>query len=444
MTTQQDDSLASAAGQAALAVQQQAQQILAHASFGTAAHTQFVRSPANARKKPRDLAKLLALVRTQGVLQNLVCYPQVVDGVPTGRHMVAAGDGRWQVVGLLIAEGSLPEDYQIPYLLVSEAEALLVSLAENLGREELHPADIVAAMQALVAQGRGIAEIALTFSLSELTVRRYLKLANVAPRLFALYRADKIHYEQMAALAVSDDHAAQQAAWDALQDWERQPHRLRRLLTQHSAAADSDRVARYVGLKAYTAAGGMVTRDLFSASQQGYIDDTTLLDALAHAKLGRVARRLKREAWAWIVVQPRTDPAALAQYARVRSASCAPTPEQAAQLQALAQQAAELAAAADHAGDGAAESALVQALTDNSLAQGRIRAALTRPDPADRALAGALVTIDEDGKACVLRGLIRPQDKGRMARQDARQAQQPAQARPAHSARKPARRTARA
>lgn len=293
-------------------------------------------------------------------------------------------------------------------------------------------------MRALVAQGRSVADIALILSQPELTVRRRLKLANVAPRLFALYRDDQISYEQMAALAISDDHLAQQAAWDGLQAWERQPQRLRRLLTEHSLPVSGDRVARYVGLKAYTAAGGQVTRDLFSTGDDGYLEDPALLEGLACAKLERVAKRLAKEGWAWTEVQPRTDTATLAQYARVRTVSRASSPEQAAQLHELAQQAAALEDAANEAkaAESASErSALEQALSDNDLARGRIRATLAQPDPDDRALAGALVTIDEDGKACVLRGLIRPQDQGRMRRSAPQDGQPPTKARPVHSAR---------
>ncbi|MYN24809.1 ParB/RepB/Spo0J family partition protein [Duganella levis] len=401
----------------AQALQQASQRILAHATMGTASHGQLVPSAANARKQARDLSELKGLVRAMGVLHNLVCYAQQRDGVPTGLLEIAAGKGRWQVVGELIAEGDLPEDYQLPYLLVGEDEAVLVSLAENLGRTAMHAADIFDGMRGLAAQGRSVADIALVFSVSELTVRQRLKLANVAPRLFDLYRADSASYEQMAALAVSDDHAAQLAAWDSLSAWERQPQRLRRLLTQHCVALGQDRVARYVGLKAYQQAGGLVTRDLFSTQEQGYIEDVALLDRLAQARLDRVAARLHKEGWRWIDVRCRIDASALAGYGRVRTETLPPTPEQAARLAQLELRVAQLRDALDHAeASGADEGgAAVRELAAVELEQGQLRATLQQPDRADRALAGALVTIDDKGKACVLRGLIRPQDRPQMA-----------------------------
>lgn len=398
---------------AASAVRQQSQAILAHATIRTASHGEMVRSAQNARKKPRDLRELTALLRAQGLLQNLVCHQPQVDGVASGPLVVDAGDGRWQAIGSLIADGSWPADFQIPYLLVTEAEAVLVSLAENLGRAPLHAADLCAGMLALADAGHGVADIALCFGLSELTVRQRLKLANVAPALLALYRDDQIAYEQLAALAVSDDPAAQQAAWDSLQPWERQPARLRRLLTAHCVALRSDPVARYVGLAAYQAAGGRITRDLFSDVDGGYIEDGALLDRLAAAKLERLAQRLRRERWPWVSVQPRTTPAILAAYGRVRSTSLTPTPQQQADLQRLAQRAAALDEQADANGD--ADGAIARELTAIDIARARITAASSRPDAADMALAGMLLTVDAHGKACVLRGLIRPHDLARVA-----------------------------
>ncbi|WP_373987787.1 ParB/RepB/Spo0J family partition protein [Duganella sp. BuS-21] len=399
------------------AVQRSSEAILAHATLGTAAHARMVRSKANTRKKARDLSELKALVRANGVLQNLVCFAQQQDGEPTGLLEVAAGDGRWQVVGELIAEGDLPEDYQLPYMLVAEHEAVLVSLAENLGRAPMHPADIFDAMLTLAQQQRSVADIALAFGVSELTVRRRLKLANVAPRLFALYRADQASYEQMAALAVSDDHAAQLAAWDGLAQWERQPQRLRRLLTAHCVSVRSDRVVRYVGVKTYEKTGGTVARDLFSEDNDGYIEDVALLDRLANDRLQRVAARLHGEGWLWIDVRCRMDAAELAVYGRVRTEVLAPNAEQQAKLDQLARRAAALAAeTAAGAEDAVEDGAALRELAAIELEQGRIANELRQPDRADRALAGTLVTLDDKGKPSVLRGLIRPQDKARMAK----------------------------
>ena len=48
--------------------------------------------------------------------------------------------------------------------------------------------------------------------------------------------------------------------------------------------AGSDRMALFVGLDAYIAAGGQITRDLFADDDQGYCNDPALLAKLAGEK----------------------------------------------------------------------------------------------------------------------------------------------------------------
>src|SRR3546814_10729411 len=90
---------------------------------------------------------------------------------------------------LLAKKKRIPADYEVPCLLVADASARTVSLAENVQRENMHPADQFAAFAALVKEGRPVEDIAADFGVSPLVVQRRLKLANVSPRLMADYRA---------------------------------------------------------------------------------------------------------------------------------------------------------------------------------------------------------------------------------------------------------------
>lgn len=406
---------AAPADRAQEAVRQSLETLMAHATIQSARHEQLYPGETPVRSKTGDLRELAASIRANGLLQNLVCHAQLCDGVPTGRWVIAAGKRRWCAIGVLIAGGWLPRDFQIPFLLVTEAEAVLVSLAENI-HAPLHPADLFDGTLTLARQGRSADEIGWMFGLATKTVRQRLKLANVAPKLFALYRADKASYEQMAALAISDDHQAQQAAWDGLDEGARQPQRLRSLLTAHCLSAQTDSVARYVGIKAYEAAGGGVLRDLFSSEDEGLIEDGTLLEQLARAKLGKVALRLRKERWAWVDVAVRAGDAALADYGRIGMVTVAPSAEQAAALARCDEQAARLdaameALAKDGGGCGDEMARLVGERAAVDVERGKLACALRQPDPQQRALAGALVTLDENGNECVLRGLLKPQDK---------------------------------
>lgn len=135
-------------------------------------------------------------------------------------------------------------------------------------------------------------------------VQRRLKLANVSPRLLADYRADAVNLDQLMALAITDDHAAQDAAFYDAPEWQRSPHALRDRLTEREIDA-SHALVRFVGLDAYEAAGGGIRRDLFAQDDSGvYVTDAALLETLVREKLDGHAAEVKAEGWAWVDAAP--------------------------------------------------------------------------------------------------------------------------------------------
>jgi ParB family chromosome partitioning protein len=385
-----------------------------HATIRTAVHGSMVRSRMNVRKKATDVTELAALIRTQGLLHNLVGYLQTVGGCATGVVEVVAGGRRLEAIGQLIAGGVLPVDYRIPYLLVTEDEAIEISMAENRGRENMHPADVYEAMLELTARDRSVEDIAISFNLDNLTVKRCLKLARISPRLLELYRNDEANFEHMMALAISDSHAAQEQAWDSLGKHSRYAHELRRILTAQQVDVQSDRLARYVGVEAFEKAGGAVIRDLFSDSGAGYIRDVPLLERLAMVKLEKQRCKLAKEGYAWIEVTLRADFGELAQFGRVRMDTGEPTAKQKARLAAMDEQQDRLHAQIDALGDdGGVECETLYDLID-AMAQERREIHESRPDVPnadDKAIAGAVVTLDHCGEVLIMRDLIRPGDR---------------------------------
>ncbi|MEN1565113.1 chromosome partitioning protein ParB, partial [Pseudomonas aeruginosa] len=111
-------------------------------------------------------------------------------------------------------------------------------------------------------------DIAADFGVSPLVVQRRLKLANVSPRLLTDYRAGAATLEQLMALTITDDHVAQEAAFYDAPQWQRSPSALRERLTERETTATHPLV-RFVGLDAYTAAGGGIRRDLFAEGDAG-------------------------------------------------------------------------------------------------------------------------------------------------------------------------------
>ncbi len=109
------------------------------------------------------------------------------------------------------------------------------------------------------------------------------------------------------------------------------PYTVRRLLTQTAIPLDSD-LGLFVGSAAYEAAGGAVTRDLFSGDDEGFMDDAALVRRLAIEKLEQKAAEL-RSSWAW--TKAMLDPAYdfTAQYRRVRPQPAELPPEIAGEIE---------------------------------------------------------------------------------------------------------------
>ncbi len=166
-------------------------------------------SSRNVRKSGgASIPELAASIARVGLLQNLT-----VTASPDGEHFeVVAGKRRLAALKLLAKRRKLDKHHPVPCLQVPDASARTVSLAENVQREAMHPADQFEAFASLVAEGRPVEDIAADFGVTPLVVQRRLKLANVSPRLLADYRADEVTLDQLMALAITDDHAAQETA----------------------------------------------------------------------------------------------------------------------------------------------------------------------------------------------------------------------------------------
>src|SRR5690606_5583631 len=252
------------------------------------------------RSSGPSIDALAASIARVGLLQNLT----VVQARGGKYYDVVAGGRRLAALKQLAKARRIPKEWAVPCLLVASADARTVSLTENVQREAMHPADQFEAFAALVAEGQPIEDIAADFGVTPLVVQRRLKLANVSRRLLADYRADAVSLEQLMALAITDDHAAQEAAFYEAPEWQRQPHSLRARLTEQDIDA-GHALVRFIGLDAYEAAGGGVRRDLFAQDDNGtYITDTALLDRLVKEKLDSHAAQVKSEGWAWVDATP--------------------------------------------------------------------------------------------------------------------------------------------
>lgn len=362
----------------------------------------------NVRKTPRmSIPELAASIQRVGLLQNLI----VIAAADGEHYEVVAGGRRFAALKLLAKKHRIPKEWEVPCLLVADGTARTASLTENVQREAMHPADQFEAFAALVAEGRPIEDIAADFSVTPLVVQRRLKLANVSPRLMADYRTDAVSLDQLMALAITDDHAAQESAFYEAPMWQRQPSALRERLIEREIDAYRHPLVRFVGLDSYEAAGGGVRRDLFAEGDAGvYLTDAALLERLAQDRLAGIAAEVKAEGWAWVDATPGVTHADLHAFQRAPRERREPTKREAQRIEKLQAKMQDVGEALDAALD-AEDEEKADALQEEGETLGEqlqtLEDGLQGYSPNVKAAAGAIVTIDRNGEAVIHRGLLR-------------------------------------
>ncbi len=362
----------------------------------------------NVRKTPRmSIPELAASIQRVGLLQNLI----VIASADGEHYEVVAGGRRLAALKLLAKKHRISKEWEVPCLLVADGTARTASLTENVQREAMHPADQFEAFAALVAEGRPIEDIAADFSVTPLVVQRRLKLANVSPRLMADYRADAVSLDQLMALSIADDHAAQESAFYDAPQWQRHPSHLRERLTEREIDAYRHPLVRFVGLDSYEAAGGGIRRDLFAEDDAGvYLTDAALLERLAQDKLAGIAATVRAEGWAWVDATPGVTHADLHAFQRAPKERREPNKREAARIEKLQTKMHELAEAVDTALDADDEDK-ADALQEEGETLGEqlqaLEDGLQDYGANVKAAAGAIVTIDRNGEAVIHRGLMR-------------------------------------
>lgn len=363
-------------------------------------------SPKNVRKvKPTEAedAELLASVREQGIIQNLVAY-KGSDKV----YYVDAGGRRLKALQQLAEEGAIAEDALIPCLVEEVSEATLTSTTENAQRVAMHPADEFAAFATMIDEGRSEEEIATKFGVTVGLVRRRLKLARVAPEIFEAFRDGKLSLEGVMAFTLTDHHDRQMVVWEALKDNHINPHVIKRMLTETSYSANS-KLAIFVGVEAYEEAGGAVMSDLFSDRDTTYLENPELVERLALEKLQVAAEEFVGQ-WKWVDTHIDIEHGAFRSFGRVSPQEVDPDPTIIQEIETLTKREEEIAMMGEE-GDVPDElweeyeaiEPRVEALRDS------IEDARPFADE-DRAIAGVVISIGWQGNLEIEKGLVKPED----------------------------------
>ena len=371
-------------------------------------------APENVRKTPPDEAaesQLRASIAEHGLLENLVARPDAPDADGIERFAVVAGGRRLAALRALADNGTLHPDHPVPCKIAANGNAGELSLAENVVRIAMHPADQVVAFAGLAASGVTVAAIAARFGVTERTVEQRLRLGNAAPELLDAYRSEAIDLETLMAFAVTTDHARQLGVWERVsgQGYRPSAWQVKRMLTEERVPAGTA-MARFAGVDAYEAAGGPVLRDLFADEHENgvWLEDPKLLNELAQKKLTVAADELAAR-WKWAQALPEVDWSATARYGRIHPEPGEPTDAETAEIERLRNRHDELATMEEHewTDELVAEAEGIDERLDAIETEVDARA---RFRPADFAMAGCIATIGRDGTLQVIQGLVKPED----------------------------------
>ena len=353
-------------------------------------------APENVRKTPPDQAaeiQLQASIAAHGLLENLVARADEPDTDGIERFAVVAGERRLAALKALAENGTLHADHPVPCKIAANGDTGELSLAENVVRIAMHPADQVVAFAGLAASG-----------VTERTVEQRLRLGNAAPELLDAYRAEEIDLETLVAFAVTTDHDRQRAVWERVsaQGYRPSVWQVKRMLTEERVPAGTA-IARYVGVDIYEAAGGPVLRDLFANEHENsvWLEDPKLLGELAMKKLTAAADEFSTR-WKWAEAVPEVDWSATARYGRIHPVPGDPTDAEKSEIERLRTRHDELANLEenDWTDELVAEGDAIEAEVD---ARATFRAE-------DFAIAGCIATVGRDGTLQVIQGLVKPED----------------------------------
>lgn len=237
---------------------------------------------------------LKADIAAHGLLQNLVVCPAKKAGV----FEVIAGGRRLAALLALQKDGTLPIDYTVPCSVRESTDATELSLAENVSRVAMHPADEFEAFTSLAGKGHTPTDIAVRFGATEKHVAQRLKMGKVHPDIIKQYRAGKTSLDCVMAFTISDDQEHQLKVFKGLKGWEsNNAGSIRTKITQRMVKPDSG-IVKLVGLDAYKAAGGEVIADLFGEAT--YLSDKKLIDRLMTEKVDAQIAKLKKEGWGFV------------------------------------------------------------------------------------------------------------------------------------------------
>jgi ParB family chromosome partitioning protein len=364
-------------------------------------------SSRNVRRKDRkaDIEALAASIASCGLLQNLCVVPGEGD-----RFEVDAGGRRLAALKLLANTGAIAKDWPVPCNVVAREEGREVSLVENVHRVAMDAMDEVDAYAALVADGKTPDEVARRFGVERRHVDQRLALAGLSPKIKTAWKRGDITLDAARAFCLVDDHAQQDAVFRSLgKPVTHGPSVRSRLMDGRMRA--NDRLAIFVGLEAYEAAGGKVLRDLFD-TEAVFIESPALLTRLAEDKLSGQREAWLAQGWSWVDLNLGSGRGDGLSATRLHAEWRDPTADEQAELDRISGEIETLDADLD--ANGVEDDPRWTQRDDLEAAYETIRQAGRCWTGEVMALSGVMLSIDHGGEVIASEGLVRVEDQKRV------------------------------
>ena len=245
---------------------------LAASAFELVPLARLRRAPENVRHTNQavDIESLADDIAAHGLLQNLIGYAGDTS-IDKAVVYIVGGGRRLQALQRLLDLGAVAEDFPVPVLLRSPAEAIDLSLSENLAKRDMNPADEFLAFEALMKPGLlSPADLAKKFGFSERYVKQRLRLAALAPEILDALREGKLTIDAAMAYAESQDQKLQLRIFTAEGKKPYDCHKPSniRYAYQSQQMTTSDPLFKLVGAKRYEEQGGEYEDDLFADAER--------------------------------------------------------------------------------------------------------------------------------------------------------------------------------
>ena len=265
-------------------------------------------SKANIRgvKKPPDISDILPSVIKRGVLFPVLVRPKLRlvsdQGMEASHFEIVAGKRRYYASLEAARQGKV--NITLPCITLGEgddADALEISMIENMLRQAPDQVTQWESYTRLVKEGRSVEDIAATFALSEVQVKRILALGNLLPCIREAYRAEEIDAATVKHLTLATK--AQQKAWASLfEDQDGYAPRDEQLKAWLFGGAS---ISTSVALFDLADFDGLIIKDLFEDC--GYFADADQFWAAQSAEIERRKAQYLADGWSGVeIISPKS------------------------------------------------------------------------------------------------------------------------------------------